>query len=717
MSAEASLDLQSAFPSTTLVDLLRTRAIHQSDQKAYTFLIDGETEEVHFSYGELDKRARSLGSMLQELKADGQCALLVYPPGLDFIAAFFGCLYASVVAVPVYPPDPNRLSRTLPRLQAIAADARAKVVLTTSPILAIAEAFFDQAPDLKKIKWLATDSLREGLEDQWKTPELSPQALAFLQYTSGSTGHPRGVIISHANLLHNVGKAYRRLENSSSSRFVSWLPVYHDMGLIGGILQPLYGGFPCTLMSPLSFLQRPVRWLQAITDSMATISTAPNFAYDLCVRKISEEEKLKLDLRHWELAMNGSEPVRPETMERFVNAFQSYGFRREAFYPCYGLAEATLMVSGGLKSSPPVIKTFRKEALQKNLVRKVSIENEEVTALVGCGHALEDQRIVIVDPETLTACSSGQIGEIWVSGPSVAQGYWYRPQETKETFEAYISDSDEGPFLRTGDLGFLRDHELFITGRLKDLIIIRGQNHYPQDIEQTVEKSHPVLRPGCGAAFSVEANGEESLVVVHELERREGEVLPGNDPNSQQGSDLDEAIGAINDKIYQNHELQPYAIVLIKAGTIPKTSSGKIQRHACKKAFLSGALVIAREFVREIYSREESELRSRDQDSLKHWLIIQIAKKVGVDAAKVDPNKPISCYGLDSLAVIELSREIETKCGASVATSHFFGDVTIAALASEVSSAKTESHKKFGRPLAISSFCRTIINRLKKINE
>ncbi|MEX2114170.1 MAG: aminotransferase class I/II-fold pyridoxal phosphate-dependent enzyme [Pirellulales bacterium] len=566
----------SFFGPSNLVDLLRHRAAHQAHDRAFIYLVDGETEEIQLTYQELDRQARAVAARLQAANLEGERAVLLYPPGLDFIAAFFGCLYAGVVAVPAYPP---RRNRSLSRIQSIADDAEAKIALTTFPVWERVQSVLDQSPNLERIDWLCTDQLPAGAEDEWRQPDVHGDTLAFLQYTSGSTGVPKGVMLTHANLMHNSALISYAFEHTRSGLGVFWLPSYHDMGLIGGILQPMYIGQSSVLLSGMSFLQKPFRWLNAISRYKATISGGPNFSYDLCVRKITDEQREQLDLSRWCLAFNGAEPVRADTIDAFAKAFAPCGFRREAFYPCYGMAEATLMVSGGFKSTLPVVRTFDGQSLENHHVVDALAEEEGARELVGSGAALLDQRIVIADPEQMTTLPPDKVGEIWVSGPSVAQGYWQRAEETSRTFHAYLKDSGEGPFLRTGDLGFVQGGELFITGRLKDLIIIRGLNHYPQDIERTVSKSHPRLRPDSGAAFAVEFDGAERLVVVQEIERR-------------QQRELDDVFEAIRRDVASEHELPVEAIALIKAGSIPKTSSGKIQRHACRQGFLDGTLEI-----------------------------------------------------------------------------------------------------------------------------
>lgn len=564
------------FGPSNLVDLVRHRAKYQPNDTAFTYLVDGETDQVHITNAELDRQARAIGAWLESLNLSGERALLLYPPGLEFIAAFFGCLYAGVVAVPVYPP---RRNRSLNRIQAIADDAQAKVALTTDVVLRRVESLIDATPSLKQLTWLATCHVPDGLDEQWERPDVHGDTLAFLQYTSGSTGTPKGVVLNHANLLHNSALIAHAYEHTRCGLGVFWLPSYHDMGLIGGILQPLYVGRPNILMSPMAFLQKPLRWLQAISRFGGTTSGGPNFAYDLCVRTIPPEERAKLDLSSWRLAFNGAEPVREDTLQRFIEAFEPCGFRPEAFYPCYGLAEATLFVSGGYVTDEPVVRWFDTAALLRGQATELDQGSPSARGLVGCGQTMPDQKIAIADPETLTSCEPGQIGEIWVSGPSIAQGYWQRPEVTETTFRAYLKDTGEGPFLRTGDLGFMLDGELFVTGRIKDLIIFRGVNYYPQDIERTVQLSHPDLRSDACAAFTVEVDGQERLVVVQELERRRQLSFPV-------------VFAAIRRAVAVEHELALDAIVLLKAGSIPKTSSGKIQRHACRAGYLAGTLEV-----------------------------------------------------------------------------------------------------------------------------
>lgn len=566
----------SFYGPATLVEMLRHRAMHQPNDLAFTYLVDGESDEVRLTFAELDRRARVIAGWLQSQGLEGERALLLYPPGLDFITGYFGCLYAGVMAVTAYPP---RMNRSLGRIQAIAADAGARVALTTESVYERVAPWLAETPDLMRVEWVPTDRLPDAAEAYWSEPAISPDTLAFLQYTSGSTGTPKGVMLSHANLLHNCALISYSFEHSRSTSGVFWLPSYHDMGLVGGILQPMFLGRSNVIMSPMSFLQKPVRWLQAISKYRATTSGGPNFAYDLCLRKVTPEQRDQLDLSSWTVAFNGAEPVRVETLERFAEYFAPCGFRPEAFYPCYGLAEATLLVSGGQKLYRPNTQSFDLRRLEQDEAVAVPADAANARTLVSCGHDLPDQQIAIVDPHTFHPLPNGRIGEIWLTGPSVAQGYWKRPAETEQTFHARLADGSSEHYLRTGDLGFMTGGELYVTGRVKDLIIVRGVNHYPQDIELTVEHCDAALRPNSGAAFTIEAQGRPQLVLVQELERGfKGE--------------MSRLIETIREAVVREHELVLDAVVLVKSGSIPKTSSGKIQRHAARQAFTKGTLKV-----------------------------------------------------------------------------------------------------------------------------
>ncbi len=581
----------------TIVDLLRQRAAYRPHDRAFTFLVDGENEELNITYAELDRKARAVGAWLASEGMAGKRVLLLYPSGLDFIAAFMGCLYGGAIAVPAYPPRKNR---SVERIEAIASDANASVALTTRDVLDRFDALRATAPSLENLIWKVDSELDVAWADRWERPDIDGSTLAFLQYTSGSTGTPKGVMLSHENLLHNSLRIMQAFEITRSQSGVFWLPSFHDMGLIGGILVPLYGGKFNVLMSPVAFLQKPLRWLQAISKYRATISGGPNFAYELCVRKTTPEQRATLDLSSWTLAFNGAEPVRAETIDAFSEAFAPCGFRREAFYPCYGLAESTLMVTGGMKFEQPVVRSFDASSIETGTAAARATGGTGARRLVGSGRELDGQDVLIVDPQTCEALPPGRVGEIWVSGPSVAQGYWNRPDVSAATFGAMLSQSEQatagqpvakwrpnaGPYMRTGDLGFFDNGELFVTGRLKDLIIIRGRNHYPQDIEHSVEEASGLVRAGSVAAFAVDVDERERVVIVAEVER-----------GKRDSAETAGAFEAIRKRLATEHELAAEAIVLVRPNSVPKTSSGKIQRHACKRQFLDGSLEVVEQHI------------------------------------------------------------------------------------------------------------------------
>jgi acyl-CoA synthetase (AMP-forming)/AMP-acid ligase II len=540
----------------TIADILRRRAELTPHQRVFLFVESGEREGASYTFGELDRKAKAIGSRLAALGARGKRVLLPHPPGLDFVGSFFGCLYAGAVAVPAC--SSLLSSRQHERLRFIVEDAGVEFILaaSTRSLTHFDESLTDKQW-ISRLTLLAADEVPQSEGTEWSPADYGPDDVAYIQYTSGSTSSPKGVVISHRNVMSNQRMIRSAFRTGERSVVVSWLPHFHDMGLVGVVQQAVYAGMFVVLMAPLDFIRRPGQWLRAISKYRASISGAPNFAYDLCVERVKDEAVAALDLSCWKLAFNGSEPVKADTMNRFAEKFGKAGFRSESFYPCYGLAEATLFVSSRVPSRP----------LSS---RRLDVPCE----VISCGQAWENESVLIVDPKTHTRCSEGIEGEIWIAGPHIAQGYWKRADETREIFQAYLSDTGAGPFLRTGDLGFLADGELYITGRLKELIILHGKNHYPQDIEATVATSHPLLRRDCGAAFSVDVTGREELVVFHEVKRH---------------TPVEKAFEikcAIRRALAENRAVKPYSVTLFKPNTIPKTSSGKIMRAACRADFL-----------------------------------------------------------------------------------------------------------------------------------
>ena len=650
---------------------LRAAALAVPTKRAFTFLGDGGERSASLTYAELDSQARAIGALLQ-LVADGGRVLLLIPPGLDLVAAFFGCLYAGAVAVPVCPPSS---SRTLPRLQTLLEDARPVVALTTESLLRRLEGNFRATPGLDGIRWLTVEGIDAGLAEGWRPPAIDTDTLAFLQYTSGTTSVPKGVMVSHGNLLYNEQLIQQACNHGPDSIFVSWLPLYHDLGLIGNVLQSVYVQASCVLMAPVAFLQRPLRWLQAVSEYRATTSGGPNFSYSLCVRRIPPQERESLDLSSWQVAFNGAEPVRRETLERFAEAFAPCGMSRSALYPCYGLAEATLMVSGSRPSCGAVYGSFAAPALERNEVVTVPDGGPKARSLVSSGRPLEGLTVAIVDPETGAPCPAGRVGEIWVAGPSVARGYWNRPKATLQVFGSLLPGVGEGLFLRTGDLGFLHDDELFISGRLKDLIIVRGRNLYPQDIELTAERAHPVLRTGYGAAFSIDAAGEERLVIVHEVERQ-----------SLKGLDVEAVAAAIRAAVSREHETQVYAVALLRPATLPKTTSGKVQRQACRAAFLGQELdAVAVSCLDAAAGRPGNAAAAQSAGDPRQQVLLGLAlearrtvielhlrqilpRLLRLSSQRLQADRSLAEMGLDSLAAVELKTEIEDWCGAALSS-------------------------------------------------
>lgn len=568
----------------TLVDVLRERAELQPESRAYTFLDAGEREGDILTWEALDRRSRAMAAAIAQLTPRGGRVLIMFPPALEFVPSFFGTLAAGAIAVPTYPPSGGRVDRTVERLRGMIRDAGISLVLAPRAVRDRADGLQSLVPELAGMTWLVPEEVPDDAADGWRDPGCRDADVALLQYTSGSTQTPRGVMVSHGNLVNNLAHGRRLAAHDRDSVAVSWLPVNHDMGLIDGVLQPAYSGFPAYLMPPAAFLQRPARWLQAISQLRATHSGGPNFAYDLCVRRVRPEERRTLNLTSWRIAFNGSEPVRHGTLEAFNRAFDECGFRWKAFRPAYGLAESTLLVTSSGDGDGPARLDVDTAAMAGGEIRAVAPGAAGSTALVSSGVLDGVSRVAIVDPASHRPMRSGRIGEIWVSGGSVGLGYWRRPVETEATFHARLADTGAGPFLRTGDLGFVRDGRLFVTGRIKDVLIVRGQKHYPQDLELTAERSHAALRPGGCAAFAIPIGDDDDGIAV----------LAEIDPRTFVDSEVQQSgpamLNAIRRAIVEQHHIAPAAVALVPAGSLPKTTSGKLQRYLCAQAFAAGTL-------------------------------------------------------------------------------------------------------------------------------
>jgi acyl-CoA synthetase (AMP-forming)/AMP-acid ligase II len=572
----------------TILDRLRAHAESHPDKLAYRFLRDCGGSDT-LTFGQLHRRVRGLAARLSKHASPGDRALLLYPPGLEFIEAFLACLAAGIIAVPAYPPRRNRKAE---RLQAIVVDSCPRLILTIQQMCPVVEE--SELGALQAANVIATDAVMamEKAEDVLeKAPAenskrflAAPGDIAFLQYTSGSTRTPCGVIITHANIVENERQIEGSFQHTQQSVMVSWLPVFHDMGLIGGVLQPLYVGFPSVLLSPTSFLREPVRWLRAISEYQGTTTGAPNFAYDHCVRLVSEEQKDGLDLSSLTIAYNGAEPVRDKTLDSFAAAFARCNFRREAFFPCYGLAEATLFVAGGPPNRTPTVVSLDAGSLERDLASHSPVGADGSRCLVSSGKAAYDVILRVVNPKNNCECEDGNVGEIWLSSPSVAGGYWGNSGDSKQVFQAEMCADPQRRFLRTGDLGFLHDGELFITGRMKDVIIVRGRKLYPQDVEDIVEREAPFVSANGCAAFPLEAHGEELLGLVFEGDR--GAVLTA----ARAPQEIESLIAKIQTAIAREFDVRVSAMVLVRPGSFPRTSSGKVRRRACLTGLKEGTL-------------------------------------------------------------------------------------------------------------------------------
>ncbi|HRD69246.1 MAG TPA: fatty acyl-AMP ligase [Legionella sp.] len=564
----------------SLVSVVRRRALNAPDKLCCTFLYNDI--EHHMTYGQLDKRARAIASTLQYYGAQpGDRILLLFSSGLSLIQAFFGCLYAGCIAVPVYPPLNKK---PLEKTQRIINNAKPRFALMTAEqILDFAVLDKKNTPHFARIPCIAIDAVNEKWAEHWDMVAIHQYSVAFLQYTSGSTMHPKGVIINHRNLVDNIDKILSAFDLNEHCVLLTWLPPHHSTGLIGSILTPIYGGVPIIMMTPESFLHQPVLWLKNITKYKVTISSSPNFGYDYCVKQIKEKDKIGLDLTTWSVAINSSEPVRLETMEHFYEGFKECGFNKKTFYPCYGLSEATLLVTGGTPGRPYRTLTIAKKEYRDHRVHFVKETGADTYTLVSSGKMI--QKIRIVDPETLMPCDQDQIGEIWIHGESVAQGYWQNNDQTEFAFQATINgEASNIRYLRTGDLGFIHAAELYVTGRIHDLIKLYGKNHYPQDIEYTL--LHDPLHAWLGhcAVFLCQEHNEYNLTLLCEVD--ESFI----DPNRQT-----ELFNSIFELIYQVHQLELHTIVLIPLKSMPHTANGTIRRSICQKRLIDKSLpVIAR---------------------------------------------------------------------------------------------------------------------------
>ncbi len=678
--------MQATSEFRNLVDMLMQRADAHADITMATFVSDHGNHEGRMTFGELDAAARYIAAQLVQRGLACRNLLLLYPPGLDYIKAFFACLYAGSVPVPAYPPTG---ARDLTRLYNVALDCNAGAILSNdvlTPVITAWVANLDQSVDLPCI---ATDSHLPSIDSAGFIPhQADPDDIAFLQYTSGSTGHPKGVMVSHGNLLANFEqivqgflRGNRFVESRSELNAVIWLPPFHDMGLIGGVLTPIYAGAQVALMSPLTFLKRPFVWLKTISQQRAQVSGGPNFCYEYAARKVTDAQIEQLDLSSWQVAFNGAEPIQAGAMQRFAQRFQSCGFDAKEFLPCYGLAEASLFVAG--TPSGRGIKTLKAQPtpLQRGRYQPSAAPSpDQAIELVSSGVMAMNADVRIVDPATSLPCADGTVGEIWVRSPSVAKGYWGKPHISASVFDATcVGDSTQRRYLRTGDLGFLCDAELYVTGRIKELIIVGGRNLYPQDIEQTLQDCNPAFRRGGGAAFALSQDEQEQLVVLQELER------------SAAGETVDyhmlAAAGAR--EIAARHGVTPQQLVLVPASAIPKTSSGKLQRTLARQMYNEGNFTPLHVWqpAREVRN-DAAAIRRIDEDSaFTDWhselhVAVQawVAQKLDLEPHYIDLDVTFADLGVNSVEAVELIELLQDRMQRNIPATELLRFHTVQAL-------------------------------------
>jgi acyl-CoA synthetase (AMP-forming)/AMP-acid ligase II/acyl carrier protein len=648
---------------------IRRHVYERPDTSALSFL-DDELEVLEsLTYRELDQRARAVAASLLERGLGGTPIVLSFPPGLQFVTAFCGCLYAGAVAVPTTLPRPDRTDQ---RFAAILADSGTQVVLTSAQHSA--DLYRHAGSSASNVDVIATDLISPA-DDSGSVAAPAAEQLAFLQYTSGSTRAPRGVMVRHGDLAKNLNALCQVLGANDESVGVSWLPLFHDMGLIAGILLPLWLGYPQYLMAPATFIRNPLSWLGAISRYRGTHGGAPNFAYQMCADAARAADEL--DLATWRVAWNGAEPIRPDTLDRFRDRFAPNGFRPESIAPAYGLAEATLVVSGGDGSKPAAELIVDESELHIGQVRSRIDDGPGAKRLVGSGWPGPGIEVCIVRPDVRRPVEPHTLGEIWVRSDSVAQGYWHKPVETSETFDAYLA-TGEGPYLRTGDLGFLDDGELFVIGRLKDVIVIRGVNYYPHDIEYTVERSHPALQPDGGAVIGVEESGRVELVAVHEVQRGCAESLAGDD-----------VVDAIRRAVAREHELALQRVVLLRPGGLPKTSSGKVRRAKCKDELDGTGLPVLHEWQMSgvgtmpiDFDTESLSQPGALERQLVDWLQRELSR------TGLTWRTPLTELGIDSLKGVELVNVLSSAFDHTFPATSMLDHPTVASLAGLIRATK-----------------------------
>jgi len=655
----------------SVADILQVWARRKADGTACVFLQSGGVDEKVATYADLDFSAKKVADALcRDGVKPGDRVVLLFPSGLSFISAFFGCQYAGAIAAPAYPP-----LRNIVTLENIVKDCAPAYILSTAEIQKRVHAHFPESIVCRETPWKVVAF--DASPGSFSVKEASGEAVALLQYTSGSTGFPKGVMLTHRNLIANIAAMQAKFGSGEDTPVVGWLPLYHDMGLIGNLLGSLYSGSPLYLMSPQDFIQEPFRWLDAISRYRARISGGPNFAYQLCLDRVTASQLSQLDLSNWIVAFNGAEPIRAVVLERFAEKFDVCRFSRAAFMPCYGMAESSLLVSCAPSGEIPLVRYIDKHALNKNMAVMVGRENEHAAAIVSCGRVIDDHLLEIVDPQSRTRCEQGNVGEIWIAGPSVTQGYWNKPSD--DVLFSAISDAEESSqkYLRTGDLAFIQDEHLFITGRQKDVIILNGRNYYPQDIEYVVADSHADLKQDGTAAFEVEYDDATKLVIVQEITRR-----------ALKNFKAVKIVEAVCSAVSIHFQIEIHAIVFIGPHRLPKTSSNKVQRGITKKMYQSGDLqaLFTYEQANRIATSIQGTFDAENEDisKLERDIRGEIAKILKIESHLLSTKHQLISLGIDSLSQLELTYTLEHRYGVSISVEQFFDGITIADIAKSI---------------------------------
>lgn len=675
-----------------LVQMSSQQAAIRKDGNVMTFLSDSGAPEGKLTFSGLDEAARKIAAGLVAKGLTGRNLMLLYTPGLDYIRAFFGCMYAGCVPVPAYPPMG---ARDIDRLKRVVQDCDAGAILSSSMLLPMIEAWVANPGNGINLPCIATDVLAADQDISGFVPfDAEPSDVAFLQYTSGSTGHPKGVMVSHANLIANFQQIIWTFAHSSDLekiapdyKMVIWLPPFHDMGLIGGVLTPVYAGIDVTLMSPLTFLKNPFVWLKAISDVGAKVSGGPNFSYQYCVRKVKDEQLEQLDLSTWRAAFNGAEPIQAESLKAFADKFGPCGFDASAFLPCYGLAEATLFVAGSPAERGAKVVDADLDHLGKGSLKPADKTKTDTAPLVSSGVLAIETDVRIVDPKTQQELAAGEVGEIWVNSPAVAQGYWNKPSFSDSVFRATIKgDATATPYMRTGDLGLLHEGELFVTGRIKELIIVAGRNHYPQDIEFSLQSSNPTFRKGCGAAFSITDQGKEHLVIMQEVASAAGDL-----------TDYQQLALSGSRAVATRHGITPKSIIMIAPGTLPKTSSGKIQRTEAKKLYELGNFAPLHSWENKS-STAAAKVKSPEidrpftdwQSELYFEMQSWVSDKLNVEPHHIDLDVTFSELGVDSIEAIDLVDRLQDRIERTIPATELMRYPTVKALIDHFASELTD---------------------------